>query len=127
MNMNMVGPLFKALCRGTRIQLQFRRWSFIFQVLAAILLCFSAHAALQFDVFAGYDGVIPEASWFPVVCEIKNDGPSFNGIIELTPGGAGYQGQTRKVAVELPTGTLKRLTIPVFSNSRGMASWDLRL
>src|SRR5438309_10708167 len=81
-------------------------------------VCSAAHAALQFDVFIGYDLVVPEATWFPVVCEIKNDGPSFNGVIELN--GAGLvQGQSHRVAVELPTGTLKRLTIPVFSTTRG--------
>src|SRR3989454_442826 len=84
-------------------------------------------AALQFDVFLGYDGVIPEATWFPVVCEIKNDGPSFNGVIELN-GGSLNQGQVQKVEVELPTGTLKRLVIPVFSATRVFnTSWDVRL
>src|SRR5437879_334165 len=65
-----------------------------------LFLSLSARAALQFDVFLGYDGVVPEATWFPVVCEIKNDGPSFKGLIELT--GAGYnQGQTHRAEVEL--------------------------
>ena len=86
-----------------------------------------SRAALQFDVFLGYDGVIPEATWFPVVCEIKNDGPSFNGVIELN-GGSLNQGQVQKVEVELPTGTLKRIVIPVFSATRGFnTSWDVRL
>src|ERR1051326_8892513 len=77
--------------------------------LLAASFCAASHAALQFDVFLGYDLVVPEATWFPVVCEIKNDGPSFNGVIELN--GAGLvQGQSHRVAVELPTGTLKRLT-----------------
>ncbi len=90
-------------------------------------LCHAACAALQFDVFLGYDLVVPEATWFPVVCEIKNDGPSFNGVIELA--GAGFnQGQSQRAEVELPTGTLKRLTIPVFSTTRGFnTTWDVRL
>ncbi|HEY5915583.1 MAG TPA: hypothetical protein VJA21_33785, partial [Verrucomicrobiae bacterium] len=83
-------------------------------------------AAIQFDVFLGYDGIVPEASWFPVVCEIKNDAPTFTGTIELT-GGNFNQGQTVRTTVELPTGTLKRLVIPVFSSSRNYSSWDLRL
>src|SRR5436190_692071 len=94
-----------------------------------LLLCFvfSARGALQFDVFPGYDGVVPEATWFPVMCEIKNDGPSFNGVIELF-GGSFNQGQVQKVEVELPTGTLKRVLIPVFSTSRGFnTTWDARL
>ncbi len=95
-------------------------------VLLFCVAAFSSHAALQFDVFLGYDSIIPEASWFPMVCEIKNDGPSFNGTIELTPGNYN-PGQTRRVSVELPTGTLKRLVIPVFSASRGYSTWDIRL
>ncbi len=83
-------------------------------------------AAIQFDVFLGYDGIVPEASWFPVVCEIKNDGPTFNGIVELS-GGYYTQGQSIRTAVELPTGTLKRIVIPVFCSSRMNSSWDLRL
>ncbi len=86
----------------------------------------ACRAALQFDVFLGYDNVVPEACWFPIVCEIKNDGPSFNGVIEITA--ANYnQGQTRRALIELPTGTLKRITIPVFSTTRGYSSWDVRL
>lgn len=84
-----------------------------------------AQAALQFDVFFGYDGIVPEASWVPVVCEIKNDGPSFTGTIELAPAN-GNQGQTTHLTVELPTGTLKRLVLPVFA-TRGYSRWDARL
>jgi len=84
-------------------------------------------AALQFDVFLGYDGVVPEATWFPVVCEIKNDGPPFNGVIELN-GGAFNQGVAHRLDVELPTGTLKRVVLPVFSATRGFnTSWDVYL
>jgi hypothetical protein len=85
-----------------------------------------AQAALQFDVFLGYDGLVPEASWFPVVCEIKNDGPPFNAIVEVAPGDYG-QGQTRRLPVPLPTGTLKRVVLPVFCGSKGYVSWDVRL
>src|SRR6267142_2300496 len=94
--------------------------------LVLLLGTLAAPAALQFDAFLGYDGIVPEASWFPVACELKNDGPSFTGTIELTAGNLN-QGQTRRVTVELPTGTLKRLTIPVFSTTRGYSSWDARL
>ena len=69
--------------------------------------------ALQFDVFLGYDGIVPQACWFPVVCEIKNDGPAFVGTVELT-GGRGTEQQVRRAVIELPTGTLKRFVIPVF-------------
>jgi hypothetical protein len=85
-------------------------------------------AAPQFDVFLGYDGIVPEGSWFPVACEIKNDGPPFMGLVEVSLAGYGQrQGQVRQVLVELPTGTLKRLFIPVFSSSRAWSSWDVRL
>src|SRR5215471_6564601 len=96
--------------------------------LAALLLWASAgslRAALQFDVFLGYDGIVPEASWFPLVCEVKNDGPTFTGTVELT---SDNQSQTRRMTVELPTGTLKRLVIPVFSTTAGSyIRWDVRL
>src|SRR6266436_5528681 len=74
------------------------------------VLCFaalSASAAMQFDVFLGYDGVVPEATWFPILFEIKNDGPSFTGTVELTAENMN-QDQARRMIVELPTGTLKR-------------------
>src|SRR6266540_3761866 len=66
-----------------------------------------AGAELQFDVFVGYgtglgDGVVRESSWFPVVCEVYNDGPRFNALLELEP--LYGQGQTRVTAFELPTG-----------------------
>lgn len=85
----------------------------------------SAKGALQFDVFMGYDGIVPEASWFPVVCEIKNDGPSFTGTVEVKR--SDDTDQTLLMPVELPTGTLKRLVLPVFSSGRGYSSWDIRL
>jgi hypothetical protein len=103
------------------------RWTVVF-FLGLGLLTFArvARAALQFDVFLGYDGIAREASWMPVVCEIKNDGPSFNGVVEVSPGQFG-RGQTEVLPVELPTGTLKRVVIPVFSPSRYPSIWDVRL
>jgi len=99
--------------------------------LVAILFCcglgFSplARGALQFDVFLGYDGIVPEASWFPVACEIRNDGPSFNAFVEITSGQFN-QTQVRRIPLELPTNTRKRVVIPVFSSSR-YATWNIRL
>lgn len=98
-----------------------------------LVVCLGGAAALraapQFDVFLGYDGIVPEGSWFPVACEIKNDGPSFMGVVEISSAGYGQRqgGAVRQVAVELPTGTLKRLFIPVFSGSRAWSSWDVKL
>jgi hypothetical protein len=106
------------------------RWPSLLLISAWLLACagvaWTCRAAMQFDVFPGYDGTIPEASWFPVVCEIKNDGPSFKGTVEVEAG-TYNQGQKRFLEVELPTGTLKRVVIPVFASTRGYSTWDVRL
>jgi hypothetical protein len=105
-----------------------QRFSFLSTALFLWLLCVGAHvaqAALQFDVFPGYDGIVPEASWFPIVCEVKNDGPSFTGTVEVKRGD--NDDQTLSMTIELPTGTLKRFVLPVFSSGRGYLSWDVRL
>lgn len=86
----------------------------------------SARADLQFDVFFGYDGTVREASWFPIVCEIRNNDAPFAGVIEVTPSGYG-KGQAERMLIELPTGTLKRVVIPAFANSRYQTLWDVRL
>jgi hypothetical protein len=86
----------------------------------------ASRAALQFDVFLGYDWIVPQASWFPVVCEIKNDGPPFVGTVEVD-GGRFNQEQTRRAVIELPTGTLKRFVIPVFATAGSFGTWDVRL
>src|SRR5437773_7275572 len=115
----------ESMCRVKAVNiLKPARLGFLILLFTALTLpLFTSRAAIQFDVFLGYEGIVPEASWFPVVCELKNDGPPFTGAIELTPGNYN-QGQTRRVQVELPTGTLKRLVIPVFSTTRGYSSWD---
>ncbi len=105
------------------------------RLVAFFLLLFAfataARAEIQFDVFLGYGdlgggGLIPEASWFPVVCEIKNDGPTFDGVVEVSAG-TYSDNQTRRFIVELPTGTLKRISIPVFSGGRYQNYWNVRL
>lgn len=85
-----------------------------------------ARAELQFDVFIGYDGVVREASWTPFVCELRNDGLPISGFIEISPGGAG-KGQSYRVPIELPNGTTKRLTIPVFTAGPYATAWNIRL
>jgi hypothetical protein len=82
--------------------------------LALFSAAWTARAALQFDVFLGYDDILPERSWFPITCELHNDGPSFNAVIELTAEEFG-RGQTRRVPLDLPANTRKRLFIPVFA------------
>jgi hypothetical protein len=86
-----------------------------------------ARAELQFDVFLGYDGVVRESSWFPITCEILNDGPTFNGIVEVSLGNLGSD-QVRRIPLELPTNTRKRFVIPMFgTGGRSMAQWNARL
>ncbi len=113
---------------GAKSRHAVRRFPILFLLLAVFVLgsaTYSARAELQFDAFLGYDNMVPEASWFPVVCEIKNDGPAFNGTIEI--GAQMNDGQALRVPVELPTGTLKRVVIPLFSGARGFNTWDIRL
>jgi hypothetical protein len=94
-------------------------WSVAFLLLAAV----PARAALQFDAFLGYDDYLPERSWFPISCELYNDGPPFNAVIEVSAEDFG-RGQTRRFALDLPTNTRKRIFIPVFASAR---SWNVRL
>ena len=92
-----------------------------------LLLACNAPAAVRLDVFVGYDGILTQGGFFPVIFEVFNDGPGFKAMIELTPGQFG-QGQVRQVPVELPSGTLKRLIIPVFSAQQyGSSFWNVRL
>jgi hypothetical protein len=80
----------------------------------------------RFDVFLGYDTYVPEASWFPVVCEIENRGPLFSGVIEVS--GGAYSDKTRRLLpIELPTGTTKRVTLPVFCQGGPGLGWSVRL
>jgi hypothetical protein len=103
------------------------RFRFVALVLLACLgLLGAARAAVRFDVFPGYDGIVPEASWFPFVFEVANDGPGFNAVIEVVPSQFDSS-QSRSIAVELPTGTTKRMVIPVFSSARYLQEWDARL
>jgi len=88
-----------------------------------------AHAALQFDVFLGYDSKVREASWFPVTCEVFNDGPTFNAVVELslTAGNGMSSEQVRRVPMEFPTNTRKRFVIPVFATGGRFYQWNARL
>jgi len=95
--------------------------------LAAALLLLAGPASQaagpRFDVFLGYNNLVPDQGWFPITCEVQNDGPGFNAIIEVSAGQIGG-GQIRRVKVDLPTGTLKRVVIPVFTAAR---IWNIRL
>jgi hypothetical protein len=98
----------------------------IFLTVCAFLFCtLQATANLQFDVFPGYDSLAREGQWCPVSFEVKNDGPTFSGFIEFSSAQVN-RNQIRLVPIELPTGTLKRVTITVFSSSR-YGAWQARL
>lgn len=90
-----------------------------------------ARAELQFDVFVGYgssgagDGYVREGGWFPVACEVFNDGPGFEAVFELSSRQLGG-GQVRRLALELPTNTRKRFSFPMFAGAR-YTSWEARL
>ena len=96
----------------------------------ALLCLASTRGAIQFDVWPGYEQTIHEAAWFPITCEIFNDGPGFNAIIEVAGGQLGGE-QLRQVSVELPTNTRKRIVIPMFaanaSRYGGQETWTGRL
>jgi hypothetical protein len=97
----------------------------LWTVLAALFcLATAARAALQFDAFLGYDDTMPERSWFPITCELQNDGPPFNAVVEISAEDFGHGGLVRRFPIDLPTNTRKRICIPIFSTA---GRWDVRL
>jgi hypothetical protein len=118
---------FHVLISGLHFFRLVARFGFVLLALSGVL---TARAALQFDVFLGYggqptgtDGIIREAGWFPVACEVLNDGPPFNAIFEVSSSQMG----AKRLAVELPTNTRKRFIIPMFAASGTYAVWEARL
>jgi hypothetical protein len=101
-------------------------WSCLLLLIGSLMAPGLAHGAVRFDVFLGHDQIVPEASWFPITFEVFNDGAPFMGVVEVTPGQYDSS-HTRLMAVELPTGTLKRFTIPAFSSGRYIGGWNARL
>ncbi len=99
----------------------------LFLLLALITL--PVRGALQFDLHVGYEGKIHEASWFPIVCEVYNDGPSFDAVIQIWGGQFTGKEQVREIPVELPTNTRKRIVIPMFASGGryGSPQWNGRL
>ena len=126
-------PATLAMANTSQFAFPRNRHSFSLRCWVAVLLACgsSLQAQINFDVFVGHglglsDSAVAEASWFPVTCEIQNDGPGFNAIVEITGGQFG-NGQTRYIAVELPTHTKKRFTVPLYCTSRYRVSVDARL
>jgi hypothetical protein len=84
-----------------------------------------------FDVFVGYgigvsDGVVAEGSYFPVTIEVQNNGPGFNGVVEIVGGQFG-NGMRRVVPLELPSGTKKRFVVPVWCAGKFKTVVEARL
>lgn len=99
----------------------------IYALCFGLLGTFAAVAQLrQFDVFLGYDSIVPEGNWFPVTCEVANDGPGFMAVFELTPAQF-RQGQVQTLRLELPTGTRKRFVLPVFGSSQYNVAYNATL
>jgi hypothetical protein len=86
----------------------------------------AAAAAIRFDMFVGYDNVVPQGNWFPITFEVQNDGPTFSAQIEVAPDYYNAN-QTRRIVVELPTGTTKRFSLPIFTAANYNQSWTARL
>lgn len=111
------------------IQLALTRWWLL--CLSLALLAGAARAQtppardLQFDLFPGFGGALAQGAWFPVMFELKNDGPSFNGLIQVSS--TTFGGTEGQAAVELPSGTLKRVTLPVYVNQRYTFNWSAEL
>ena len=93
-----------------------------------VFICFwlsgnIVNAEVRFDVFMGFSGKARNGEWFPVTVEIENDGPTFNGEIEIKP--SSFKEQSIRYTIELPNNTRKRLSIPVFNNSS--YRWNAKL
>jgi hypothetical protein len=112
----------KKVIRLAALAFNRRAWA-LWMVVLSLAAAFSVSADLRFDPFLGYDDILPERSWFPITCEIFNDGPAFNAVIEVTAQDFGT-GQSRRLMLDLPTNTRKRVTIPVFATAR---TWNVRL
>lgn len=99
--------------------------------IAALFLLWSValsttYAAVRFDMFVGYDGIVPQGSWFPISFEVQNDGPGFVAEVEISPSQFN-SAHTRTMVVELPTGTTKRLVMPMFAPASYSPGWNARL
>lgn len=97
-------------------------WSLLLGVMLLVLTPGKATAEIQFEAFLGYDGVVRDGNWFPAAFEVFNDGPSFSGVIEVY-NDQGGKSQARRVPVELPTNTRKRIVIPAFGSAGVYSQW----
>jgi len=86
---------------------------------------FSARAELQFDVFLGFDGIVPEANWFPVVANSRTTGRRSRASSRFPPA------CTIKVRPAGCCGIAHRnheaIGGPRFSSTRYVNNWEARL
>ncbi len=83
-------------------------------------------AKIQFDVFPGYEGRFARAgAWYPVAFEIFNDGPSFDGVVEV--GDIQSGGYSTHIPIELPANTKKVFTTTLYCPTSGSHLIDARL
>ena len=106
--------------------LRFRIQALLLVAWLALPAAAAAGPAFRFDMFVGYDGVVPQGSWFPIAFEVFNDGDPFIAKLEVTPNNFN-SGQTRSMFVELPRGTIKRFSIPVYNSASYNPYWTARL
>ena len=71
----------------------------------------------------GFAGKARQGEWFPVTFEIFNDGPTFDGQVELRPRFG--DNPVYDYNVELATNTRKRFTLAVFADTN--AGWSAKL
>lgn len=94
----------------------------------AILLAgfFELQAAPRLDVFPGYSsaGYARLGSHYPLVLELQGDGPTINGYLEIS---VGNSGNPIRMPMELPSGTTKRVFLPLFAASPNSTLIDVRL
>ncbi len=101
----------------------------LFWCLLVIVWCLGKERTLgkiQFDVFPGYEGRFARAgAWYPVAFEILNDGPSFDGVVEVSDVQA--SGYMVRIPIELPSNTKKVFTTTLFCSTAGGHLIDARL
>ncbi len=91
-----------------------------------LMLAAGAQSAVRFDMFVGFDGLVPTGNWFPISFEVQNDGPPFTATVEVSSGQFN-SAHDRTMVVELPTGTTKRFVMPIFNSGSYNPSWSARV
>jgi hypothetical protein len=94
-------------------------------ILASFWAALAVRAAIQLDVFGGYDDRIHAHAHFPIAIEVRNDGPSFDGSFEITFGV--YGSAPQRFIEALPTGTSKRMVLVSYPIALGALEIEVRL